>query len=59
LRETVKTFKTVSQGILKKDRKKEKSQKKPEVSNEVRNLCSVVTETFEVLSLFGVTHCYS
>jgi hypothetical protein len=31
----------------------------PEVRSEVCNLCSVVTETFGVLSLFGVTQCYS
>jgi hypothetical protein len=30
---------------------------KPEVRSEVCNLCSVVTETFGVLSLFGVMHC--
>jgi protein-arginine kinase activator protein McsA len=35
------------------------NQKKPEVRSEVCNLCSVVTETFGVLSLFGVTQCYS
>jgi hypothetical protein len=35
------------------------NQKKPEVRSEVYNLCSVVTETVGVLSLFGVTQCYS
>jgi hypothetical protein len=35
------------------------NQKKPEVRSEVCNLYSVVTETFGVLSLFGVTQCYS
>jgi hypothetical protein len=34
------------------------SHKKPEVRSEVCNFCSV-TETIGVLSLFGVTHCYS
>jgi hypothetical protein len=32
---------------------------KPEVRSEVCNLSSVVTETFGVLSLFGVVQCYS
>jgi hypothetical protein len=37
-----------------------KKEKKPEeVGSEVFHLCCVVTETFGVLSLFGVTHCYS
>jgi hypothetical protein len=35
------------------------NQKKPEVRSEVCNLCSVVTETFGVLSSFRVTQCYS
>jgi hypothetical protein len=35
------------------------NQTKPEVRSEVCNLCSVVTETFGVLSLFRVTQCYS
>jgi hypothetical protein len=35
------------------------NQKKPEVRSEVCNLCSVVTETFGVLLLFGVPQCYS
>jgi protein-arginine kinase activator protein McsA len=45
-------------------RKKEEEQNsavKPEEArsqNEVCNFCSAVTETFEVLSLFGDTHCY-
>jgi hypothetical protein len=39
--------------------KKEKSQKTSEVRSEIYNLCSVVTETFGVLSLFGVMQCYS
>jgi hypothetical protein len=39
--------------------KRHLNQKKPEVGREVCNLCSVVTETFGVLSLFRVMHCYS
>jgi hypothetical protein len=35
------------------------NQKKPEVRSEVCNLRSVAIETSEVLSLFGVTQCYS
>jgi hypothetical protein len=35
------------------------NQKKPEVRSEVCNLCSVVTETYVVLSFFGITQCCS
>jgi protein-arginine kinase activator protein McsA len=35
------------------------NQKKPQVRSEVCNFCSVVTETFGVQSLFGVTQCYN
>jgi protein-arginine kinase activator protein McsA len=44
---------------VRKKYEERKSTVKPEVRSEVCNLCSTVTETFGVLSLFGVTHCYS
>jgi hypothetical protein len=40
-------------------RKKYEEQNSTEDRSEVCNLCSVVTETFGVLSLFVVTQCYS
>jgi hypothetical protein len=35
------------------------SQLRGDSRKEVYNLCSAVTETFGVFSLFGVTQCYS
>jgi hypothetical protein len=45
--------------VSKKHEEQNCTVKPEEARSEVCNSCSVVTETFGVLSLFGVTHCYS